>query len=348
MTVFDNPSFDEHEHVSFFAEPAAGLRAIVAIHTTGAAGMAGGGCRMQPYSSTDKALSDALRLSRAMSYKLALVDMPAGGAKTVVIGDPAKDKSEALLLALGRAVHRLGGRYVIAEDVGTTPEDMRIIARETPYVMGRQSDTSPPTAYGVFLGLREAVRRRLGKDDLDGLKVAIQGVGQVGRRLARHLVEHGAALWISDVDEGAVRAVVAELGARAVSPDAVHRQPVDVFAPCALGAVLDDRTIAELSCAVVAGAANNQLAEDRHANLLAARDILFVPDFVLNAGGVIGAAHAGVEIGSANAGTAALARELERIPRMVGEVLARAERDRVTPHDAAVRIAREKLYAARC
>lgn len=344
MSLYRHPDFDDHEHVSFFADEASGLRAIVAIHTTAPMGIAGGGCRIWPYPTDDDALRDVLRLSRAMSYKLALCDMPAGGAKSVVIADPAKDKTEALLRALGRAVERLGGRYVIAEDVGTTPEDMRIIGKETRYVVGRRTNTGPATAYGTFVALRTAVHRALGRDDLAGLSVAVQGLGNVGRRLCGHLAGAGARLVVTDVDERAVRAVAGELGGgregavRAVAPDAILEQEVDVLAPCALGAILDDATIPRLRCKVIAGAANNQLAEERHADALAARGILYAPDFIVNAGGVIGAAQEGAEDEEARA-----LRETERIGPLLTAAFERAGRERITPHAAAVRMAKEKI-----
>jgi leucine dehydrogenase len=345
MSVFACPDFDNHEQVSFFADEASGLRAIVAIHTTAPFGLAGGGCRMWPYASDADALRDALRLSRAMSYKLALCDMPAGGAKSVVIGDPAKDKTEALLRALGRAVERLGGRYIIAEDVGTTPEDMRVIATETRYVVGQTTDTGPATAHGTFVALRTAVERALGEKDLAGLRVAVQGLGNVGRRLCHRLVRAGARLVVTDIDPRAVRAVLEELGSgagagmvKAVPSGAIYDQEVDVFAPCALGAVLSDETIARLRCKVVAGAANNQLAEERHADALAARGILYAPDFIVNAGGVIGASQAGQGHDEALG-----PRDVERIAGLLGQAFDLARRDGISTHAAAVRMAKDKI-----
>lgn len=350
MSVYQSPDFDNHEHVSFFCDETTGLRAIVAIHSTAPFGIAGGGCRMWPYGSDDEALNDALRLSRAMSYKLALCDMPAGGAKCVVIGDPAKDKSEALLRALGRAVERLNGKYIIAEDVGTTTEDMRVIGKETKFVVGKQTDTGPATAYGTFVGLRTAAMKAFGKTDLTGLRVAVQGLGNVGRRLCRHLARAGAKLVVSDVNENAVKAVVSdgELGATAVLPDAIFDQDVDIFAPCALGAILNDSTIPRLRCKVIAGSANNQLAEERHGDVLAERGILYAPDFVVNAGGVIGASQEGTQLGGGTNGTlvydeAVAFRDTERIAGILNAVFDRSEREGISSHAAAVRLAKEKI-----
>lgn len=347
MSVFDHPDFDDHEQIVFFSDPAVGLRVIVAIHSTAPYGIAGGGCRFWSYATSDDALRDALRLSKAMSYKLALCDMPAGGAKSVILGDSRTQKTEALLRAMGRFVERLSGKYIIAEDVGTTEADMRIIGTETKYVVGRHTDTGPATAYGTFLGLQLAARRKLGKDDLRGVRVAVQGLGGVGRRLCKHLHDAGAELIVCDLDAAAVTRVTTDYGARAVAPDQILEQDVDVLAPCALGSILDDTSILKLRCKVVAGAANNQLTEERHAELLAARGILFAPDFILNAGGVIGASQEGKNLGaggdptSYNESTAF--KETRVVEELLGTALIKAEREQITPHAAAVRMAKDKL-----
>ncbi len=343
--VMSAPAFDDHEHVSFFRDAESGLSAIVAIHTTAPFGIAGGGCRMWPYASDAEALHDALRLSRAMSYKLALCDMPAGGAKSVVIGDPRRDKTEALLLALGRMVERLGGKYIIAEDVGTTEADMRVIGRETRYVVGRQTDTGPATAYGAYLGLKEGAARVFGTPDLSGRSIAVQGLGGVGRRLAGHLAREGARLVVADVNDAAVRAVVDEYGARASSPAAILAQEVDIVAPCALGGVLDDESIPKLSCKLVAGGANNQLAEERHADALAGRGILFLPDFILNAGGVIGASQEGMTLGGGEGGydESIAFKDTERVATLTRQAIERAARDGTHVYAAAIAMAKDKI-----
>lgn len=333
-----------------FYDGESGLKAFIAIHST-VLGIAGGGCRMYPYASEADALGDVLRLSRAMTLKLALAGFPAGGGKTVVIGDPARDKSEALLRALGRAVNSLNGKYLIAEDVGTTPEDMEIIAEETPFVVGREGasgDTSPATGYGVYIGLRTAVKHSLGKERLDGIKVAVQGVGNVGYHLCRHLAEQGARLFAADVDPLATRRVVDEFGAVAVEPDEIYGLDVDVFAPCALGAVINDGTVGLLNCRIVAGGANNQLAEDRHGEALAARGILYAPDYVINAGGVINAAGEAMRVlGDAQDrqtyDEAAVFRRVETIADTLGEVFALADREGIPPHAAAERLAEQRI-----
>lgn len=337
MAVFEHPEFDDHEHVSFLSDPETGLRAIVAIHTTSELGIAGGGCRMWRYPSDDAALRDVLRLSRAMTYKLALAGIPSGGAKSVVIADPKTDKNEALLRALGRAVHSLGGRYVIAEDVGTTPADMEVISKETPYCAGRSGgsgDTTPPTAYGTFLALELAVKRRLQREDLEGVRVAIQGVGGVGFRLGELLKERGAELVVTDIDAAKVERAVSELGAVAVEGDAIYDADVDVFAPCAMGDVLTEANIARLKCSVVAGAANNQLPTDAQAESLHRRSILYAPDFVVNMGGVLGAAR------MSTATDEKMRKSLQKIVDALEGIFEHAETEGITTHAAAVAAAK--------
>lgn len=348
MQLFDHPDFDGHEQVVFCADPASGLRAIIAVHDT-TLGPSLGGCRMWPYASDAEALRDVLRLSRGMTYKSALAGLPLGGGKSVIIGNPRTDKSEALLRAMGRNVERLGGRYVVAEDSGTGVQDIRTMALETAHVSGvvekatgnggtRSGDPSPSTAYGVFVGLRAAVRHRLNRTDLEGLTVAIQGVGSVGGHLARHLRDAGARLWITDIDGERARRVAESVGATPVAPDAIFDLDVDVFAPCALGAVLNDATIARLACPVVAGAANNQLAEERHGQALSDRGILYAPDYVINAGGVID-----VHYERAGFDHERVIRHVERIADTLAEIFVRADAERRPTAAVADRMARRKV-----
>jgi leucine dehydrogenase len=370
MSLFDHPDFDDHEHVSFFAEPSAGLHAIIAIHRTGPLGSAGGGCRIWPYADDGAALRDALRLSRAMTYKLALIELPVGGAKAVIRADPARAKTPALLAALGRAVDRLSGRFIVSEDVGTTPEDLAALRAVTPWVdpaPARALDGAEATAYGVLAGLRAGVRRRLGHTQLDRLTVAVQGLGKVGLALCHHLAAAGARLIVSDLDraraEEAVRALAASdraagapprpgAGAGAAASSRAHREPptlvcppalldaaADVFAPCALGDVLDAATVGRLRCAVVAGSANNQLADPALADVLAGRGILYLPDFALNVGGALAAAT-----GISNDASGLRAR-LDQIGALVDGICARAEREHTSTHVAAERTARERWAA---
>ncbi len=337
MVIFDHPDFDGHEHVSFFSDPSAGLKMIVAIHRTGPLGTAGGGCRLWPYRSEQEAVRDALRLSRTMTLKLALIEVPAGGAKAVVLGG---SKTDSLLAAIGRAVDRLAGRFIIAEDVGTTPADMETVARHTLWVSRQapRADTATATAYGVLVCLAAAVRRRLGRADLDGISVAVQGLGRVGRALCRELAARGARLVVTDLDSCRVDETVGELGATAVAPEAIFDQAADVFSPCALGDVLDERTVPRLRCSVVSGSANNPLAAPRVADALAARGILYTPDIVANAGGAMAAA-------SGDAPPQILRARLDGLAALLDGVCARAERDGISTQAAAERIARERFAA---
>jgi leucine dehydrogenase len=342
MSVFANDSFDSHEHVAFHADPESGLKAIVAIHST-ALGPALGGCRMWDYATEAEAVTDVLRLSRGMTFKNALAELPWGGGKSVILGDAARDKTPAMMQALGRFVDRLGGRYTVAEDVGTTPRDMFEAAKFTNHVRGVEGvgfDPSPGTAWGVFKGLEASVAHRL-NCGLRGLRVSVQGLGHVGFALAGHLHAAGAQLIVTDVDEAAVRRAADEFAAKPVEPDAIYDAEADVFAPCALGATLNDATVGRLAVAVVAGAANNQLAEPRHAQALAERGILYAPDYVINAGGVIHIYHEG----PAYDRDAAFAH-IGRIAGTLQQIFARAERDAILPAEAADRLALERIAAA--
>jgi leucine dehydrogenase len=295
MELFSYLQKYDYEQVVFCHDAAAGLRAVIAIHDT-TLGPALGGCRMWTYASEEEAVLDALRLARGMTYKAAVAGLNLGGGKTVVIGDPRRDKSEALFRALGRFIHSLSGRYITAEDVGTTVHDMDLIHLETPYVCGvsqtygSSGNPSPMTALGVFRGIQASAKHLFGSDDLSGRHVAVQGLGNVGYELARLLQEAGAQLTVADINPEQVQRAVNELGARAVSPSEILDVECDILAPCALGAVLNDDTIPRLRCQIVAGSANNQLADERHGDLLHERGILYAPDYVINAGGLINVA----------------------------------------------------------
>ncbi len=293
MALWDYPDFDDHEGVHLFRDPAAGLTAVIAIHST-TLGPAAGGTRFWHYASGDEAMTDALRLSRGMSFKNAMAGLPMGGGKGVVLADPARGKTPELLAALGRAIESLNGAYVTAEDVGMTDADMVAISAETRHVAGLPvgvgaagGDPGPLTAIGVFLGVKAAVRRGLKRDSVAGVHIAIQGVGSVGGGLARLLAAEGARLTLADSNFARAEALAAELGGRAVDKADILRVEADVVSPCALGAVLDAGTIAALSAPVVAGGANNQLATPEDALRLHARGILYAPDYVINAGGII-------------------------------------------------------------
>lgn len=289
MAVFNLRAYDDHEQIVFCRDVESGLKAIICVHNTNL-GPAVGGCRMWDYNSDEGALIDALRLSRGMTYKNAMAGLQMGGGKSVIIGNSKTMKSEELFRAFGRFVDKLSGKYITAEDVGINPQDMAIVNKETDHVLGlegKSGDPSPVTAYGVFTGLRAAVNHRLGRSDLDGLKVSVQGLGHVGYYLCRHLHEQGAKLIVTDINKESVDRVVDEFGATAVDTDEIYHQDVDVYAPCALGATINDNTIPKIRASVIAGAANNQLAEDRHGDILMEKGILYAPDYVINAGGII-------------------------------------------------------------
>jgi leucine dehydrogenase len=293
MELFQQMAGMGHERVLFCSSPAVGLRAIIAVHST-VLGPGLGGVRMWPYPSMDEALTDVLRLSRGMTYKAAAAGLHLGGGKAVILGDPKQDKSEALLRTFGRYVESLGGLYITAEDVGTDMDDMEQILTETRWVTGLSpaqgggGDPSPVTAFGVLQGMKAAAAWQLGSPRLAGLAVAIQGLGSVGFALARYLREEGAKLSAADLDPAVTARARDELGVEILPPGEILQADCDILAPCALGAVLDDRSIPRLRCKIVAGSANNQLAdEDRDGQALHARGILYAPDFVLNAGGLI-------------------------------------------------------------
>jgi leucine dehydrogenase len=294
--VFDIVTTDGFEQVVYFHDPATGLKAIVAIHST-ALGPALGGTRFYPYASEDDALVDVCRLARSMTYKHAVCGNDLGGGKAVIIGDPATLRSEALLRAYGRFVEGLSGRYLTAEDVGTTQADMDLIHRETTHVtgvsesLGGSGDPSPATAWGVLWAMKAVAERLWGSPALTGRHVCISGVGKVGAALAAHLADEGAKLTLSDVRQDAIDPLVDQLGAVAVAPEAAHAVACDIFSPCALGAVLNATTIPELRCDAVVGSANNQLASLADAERLRHRGVVYAPDFVANAGGVINIAE---------------------------------------------------------
>src|SRR6185437_870209 len=278
-----------HEQLLLSHDPSCGYFGIIAIHDT-TLGPALGGTRFWQYASTDEAITDALRLARGMTYKSAVAGINLGGGKSVIVGDNKRQDREALFRAHGRFVETLGGRYITAEDIGTSPADMEYIKLETDHVaglLGLSGDPSPVTAYGVYVGMKAAAKVRWGSDSLSGKTVAIQGCGKVASHLAAHLHEEGAKLIVTDIDAEKVKRIVADTGARAVAPDEIYDQTADVYAPCALGATVNDDTLTRLKVQIIAGAANNQLAEDRHGDQLEQRGILYAPDYVINGGGVI-------------------------------------------------------------
>ncbi len=338
MSVFDR--LRGHEEVVFVNEPSVGLRAIVAIYST-ALGPSCGGTRFRPYASEDAALADVLDLSQAMAYKTACAGLDLGGGKAVIIGDPARDKTEALLLAYADCLQSLGGRYYTACDVGTYVEDMDVLAQRCDFVTGGSpshggaGDSSILTAVGVFAAMRAAAAHVWGEASLAGRRVAIEGAGKVGSRLAAHLLGDGASVVITDVDDAAVARVA---GVDVVAPDALLDEPMDVFAPCALGGSLSVDSVGRLSARIVCGGANNQLATPDVAQLLADRNIAYVPDFVANAGGIIqvGAEICGYSEADARAKT-------EAIFDTTRDVLAAADSEGLLPERVAEQRAEARM-----
>ncbi|MBK7576859.1 MAG: Glu/Leu/Phe/Val dehydrogenase [Ignavibacteria bacterium] len=295
MQIFETLQSMGHEQVVLCSDQTTGLRAIIAVHNT-SLGPALGGTRMWNYESDEAAITDALRLSRGMTYKAAVSGVNLGGGKAVLIGDPRTDKSEAMFRAYGRMVETLRGRYITAEDVGTSVRDMEWIRMETKYVtgvggQGGSGDPSPVTALGVYSGMRAAAHATWGKDSLAGKRVVVQGAGNVASHLVEHLTRDGATVYLTDIYEEKAKALAAKHGATLISPDAVFTTSCDVFSPNALGAILNDETIPQLTCEVICGGANNQLKEEKkHAQMLKERNIMYAPDYVVNSGGLMNVA----------------------------------------------------------
>ncbi len=289
MDLFKDIAGYGHEQVVFCHEPACGYFGIIAIHDT-TLGPALGGTRFWQYDSTDAAITDALRLARGMTYKAAVAGLSLGGGKSVIFGDNKRTDREAIFRAHGRFVESLGGRYITAEDVGTSPADMEFVHYETNHVAGLtglSGDPSPVTAHGVYVGIKATAKAKWGSDNLSGKTVLVQGCGHVGQYLCGYLRAEGVKLVVADVDAAKVKKVVEATGATAVAPDKIYDQAADIYAPCALGATINDDTLKRLKVAIVAGGANNQLAEERHGDALDAKGILYAPDFVINGGGLI-------------------------------------------------------------
>ena len=343
MTVWENNEFSNHERVTFYQDEKSGLVAINAIHRL-INGRCGGGIRFYPYASTEAALTDVLRLSRAMTYKMVLAGAPMGGGKTVIIGNPQRDKTPELLNALAQFINSFNGQYTAGPDVGTTGEDMALMSKVSSYVAGAgEGSTAVPTAYGVFRGIQACVKYLYDREDLTGLTVAIQGVGGVGERLCHHLKEAGAELIIADVNETAVAQVAQETGAKVVSTDVILYQDAEILAPCALGAILNDMTIPKIKAKIICGGANNQMADPRHNQMVKEYGILFAPDYVVNAGGVI--------LGTTEVGLIpqeSYQARLDAIHDTTLQILQMAEEsegtgNNRTPHEAAVSLAEQRL-----
>ncbi len=343
MEIFKYMETADFEQVVFCQDKTSGLKAIIAIHDT-TLGPALGGTRMWTYDTEEAAIEDALRLARGMTYKNAAAGLNLGGGKTVIIGNPKTDKNDEMFRAFGRYIEGLNGRYITAEDVGTTEADMDLIHLETDYVTGTSGDDgssgnpSPVTAYGIYVGMKAAAKEAFGTDSLKGKKVAVQGVGNVAYTMCAHLHEEGAKLYVTDINQEAVQRAVDEFGATAVPIDEIYKQDVDIFAPCALGAIINDETIPQFKCKVIAGSANNQLKENRHGDQIHEMGIVYAPDYVINSGGVI------------NVADELIGYNKERALNRVGgiydtilEIFAISKRDGIPSYVAADRLAEERI-----
>ncbi|KGR87129.1 MULTISPECIES: Glu/Leu/Phe/Val dehydrogenase [Lysinibacillus] len=343
MEIFKYMEKYDYEQLVFCQDEASGLKAVIAIHDT-TLGPALGGARMWTYASEENAIEDALRLARGMTYKNAAAGLNLGGGKTVIIGDPFKDKNEEMFRALGRFIQGLNGRYITAEDVGTTVSDMDLIHEETNYVtgispaFGSSGNPSPVTAYGVYRGMKAAAKEAFGSDSLEGLKISVQGLGNVAYKLCEYLHNEGAKLVVTDINQAAIDRVVNDFDAIAVAPDEIYAQEVDIFSPCALGAILNDETIPQLKAKVIAGSANNQLKDSRHGDYLHELGIVYAPDYVINAGGVINVAD---ELYGYNRERAM--KRVDGIYDSIEKIFAISKRDGIPTYVAANRLAEERI-----
>ncbi|MBH0157587.1 Glu/Leu/Phe/Val dehydrogenase [Fictibacillus sp. 5RED26] len=347
MEIFKYMETYDYEQMVICQDKQSGLKAIICIHDT-TLGPALGGTRMWTYETEDAAIEDALRLAKGMTYKNAAAGLNLGGGKTVIIGDPKKDKNEEMFRAFGRYIQGLNGRYITAEDVGTTVEDMDLIYQETQYVtgvspaFGSSGNPSPVTAYGVYRGMKAAAMEAFGTDSLEGKVIAVQGVGHVAYTLCKHLHEEGASLIVTDINKEAVQRAVEDFGAKAVEIDEIYSVDCDIFAPCALGAIINDDTIPQIKAKVIAGAANNQLKETRHGDAIHEMGIVYAPDYVINAGGVINVAD---ELNGYNRDRAM--KKVETIYDNIASVIEISKRDNIPTYLAADRLAEERIERMR-
>ncbi|MGI9452593.1 MAG: Glu/Leu/Phe/Val dehydrogenase dimerization domain-containing protein [Geminicoccaceae bacterium] len=340
MSVQHHPAFDQHDEVAFFHDTASGLRAIIAVHRSWEQPSVGG-CRVRDYDTEDDALADVLRLSHGMTYKSVMAGLAYGGAKAVIIGVPEEERRAAVMRAMARVVHRYGGRFRTGVDLGIRPADIDLMQAATPFVFGNVA--TPPsnaTADGLLVSIKTAVRHMLSRPTLRGVGVAIQGLGKVGMRIAILLVREGANVVVSDIDASRAERAQRELGVAVVDIDRIHALDVDVFCPCALGGILNDLTIDELQVSMVVGAANNQLAEPRHGEMLHQRGILYAPDYVVNAGGLIAVAG---ELQNRREGW--IREKIEDLAATLDRVFDTADRKDMSADVAADRLAEERIQA---
>lgn len=343
--IFDEMAGLSHEQLVFCHDPELGLKAIIAIHNT-VLGPAMGGTRMWNYLSEEAAIKDALRLSRGMTFKNAIAGLNIGGGKAVIIGDAKKIKTEALMRRFGKFVHSLSGKYWTAEDVNMSTRDMEYIRMETPYVagiaesMGGSGDPSPVTAYGVYMGMKASAKKVYGNDSLKGKRIVVQGAGHVGAYLIEYLVKEEAEVFVSDIFEEKVAAVVKNHSVKVADPQTLYSMDMDIYAPCALGATLNDDTIPQLKCAIVAGAANNQLDDEtRHGRMLQEQGILYAPDFLINSGGITNVYYEQ----QGNYNRKRVYEQTERIYDVCTQVIQHAENQQITTHQAALQLALNRI-----
>ena len=346
VSVFSGLSEHGHEQLVYCYDEHTGLKAIIGIHNT-ILGPALGGTRMWNYKTEEEALIDVLRLSRGMTFKASISGLNLGGGKAVIIGDAATMKSEAYLRRFGRFVESLKGKYITAEDVNMSPNDMEYISMETKHVtglsekMGGAGDPSPFTAYGVYMGMKACAKEAYGSDKLEGKKIAVQGVGHVGFYLVKHLIEEGANVVISDIYEDKIKHITKEFKVEVVNKDSIYNSQMDIYAPCALGASINDETIDLLNCDIIAGAANNHLSnEQRHGKLLVEKGIIYAPDFMINAGGLI---NVGMEyLGYHN--KERVFKNVEKIYNTVLNIIHKSKEEKIPPQEAAIKIASQRIY----
>ncbi len=346
--VFKNPSFANHEQIIFCHDKDTGLKAIIAIHNT-TLGPALGGTRMWNYKSEAEGLNDVLRLSRGMTYKAAISGLRLGGGKAILFGDAKKDKTPELFYKYGEFIETLKGRYITAEDVGTSVDDMVNIRKFTKHVTGLPEefggggDPSPVTAYGVYMGMKAAAKKKWGNDSLSGKKIAVQGIGHVGENLVRLISEEKAKIYITDINQEPLKAVASKYSAEIVSPENIYDLDIDIYAPCAMGATLNTENIERLKCVIVSGAANNQLADETiHGALLAKKGILYAPDFLINAGGLINVFS---ELNGYNRKIAL--EHTQKIYDTTLEIFDKADKEKITTVEAAIRIAEDRISKAK-
>ena len=338
----------DHEQVVHCYDEASGLKAIIAVHNT-VLGPSLGGCRMWNYASEEEAINDVLRLSRGMTFKASITGLNLGGGKAVIIADSKTDKSEMLWRRFGQFVESLNGKYITAEDVGTSPRDIEYIKMETSHVAGVPSylggggDPSPVTAYGTYLGIKASAKRAFGSDSLEGKTISVQGVGSVGEHLVKHLHEENATVFIADINEDRLKEVSNKYGVEVISTDEIYSKEVDIYSPCALGGTVNDDTIDILKCRIIAGAANNQLADEvNHGKKLMAHGIIYAPDFLINAGGLV---NCYVELEDYSKDRAYGRTEL--IYDRTLEIFEKAESESIPTQEAAIRIAKERIEKAK-